>query len=536
MQTMKELDLRKQPFARAGSRFLIMEKPGEDGGLYVSIASGSLSMFGGSGDPHEVLKIEIMEDGETVPFEYRADPFCLTVKGKKGTVRFAIDGYFLIVEGNGLTVHFSAKKGGAFLSDSIKMTVDGALIPIKGVKMTVIQQTGTQELIAPWDPKLRGSANPDLYLRPDASGNMRCVIVDQTNSEEEYTDELTVDSSAEGARKDFEGFCSRLIRLPERFEELTFTLAYALWSGLQPTMEGVQAYCTNKVTDIGYMYHEQAVAALAFADPVAVLETICLFRTYLLPDGAILGEQRGGRNIYAADVPLLGLAARHAAVLPGIESADRGVVQRAYDILACRADWWIRNRSDGEGRFRYAFRRESGSIDTPCFDTGCAVIAPDLAAYMCLLFSGLAGLAGVIGDAFSERKWQEMAEREIGIVQELWDDRTFTARDAETGDRLPCGELGLMPAVLGALLPDDIAEELTRSAGCRDLVRTCLIVKGLYEAGRTRAAREAAERIMEYCITSGTALRVKPDTVDPGAYYSPAVCAALLSLGTVLSE
>ena len=37
---MKELDLRKQPFARAGSRFLIMEKPGEDGGLYVSIASG----------------------------------------------------------------------------------------------------------------------------------------------------------------------------------------------------------------------------------------------------------------------------------------------------------------------------------------------------------------------------------------------------------------------------------------------------------------------------------------------------------------
>ena len=531
---MKELDLKKQPFARAGSRFLIFEKPGEDGGLFISIASASLSMFGGSGDPHEVLKIEIMEDGETVPFEYCADPFCLTVKGKKGIVRFAIDGYYMVVEGHGLTVHFSAKKGGAFLSDSIKMTVDGALIPIKGVKMTVIQLAGSQELIAPWDPKLRGSANPDLYLRPDESGDLKSVIIDQSHSEEEYTRELTVEGCAAEAQKDYEVYSDRLIHLPPGNEELFFTLSYSLWSGLQPTTDGVQLYCTNKVSGIAYLAREQAEAALAFADPTAALETICLMRPYLLPNGGILGEQRSGRNIYVSDVPLLGLAAYHAVSLDGAASVAGDILQRAYDMLVRRAEWWIRERSDGNGGFRYAYRRESGSIQAPCFDADEPVITPDLTACMCLLFTALGRMARIMEDGVSAERWQALAERELQILRELWDGRGFTAI-SESGKKYPCGEFGLMPAVLGGLFPQDFAGAFSKDFDRSDLVRTCLIVKGLYEAGITGLTREIADEILRSCNSGKSALRQQPDMIEPGANYSPAACAAVLSLGSVLS-
>ena len=534
MHIMKELDLQKQPFARAGSRFLIFEKPGEDGGLFVSIASASLSMFGGSGDPLEVLKIEIMEEGETVPFEYCADPFCLTVKGKKGTARFAIDGYYMVVEGHGLTVHFSAKKGGAFLSDSIKMTVDGALIPIKGVKMTVIQEKGSQELIAPWDPKLRGSANPDLYLRPDESGDLKSVIIDQSHSEEEYVRELTVDGCAAEAKENYESFAKKLIPLPQGNEELFFALSYSLWSGLQPTADGVQLYCTNKVCGIAYLAREQAEAALAFSDPTAVLETLCLLRPYLLPDGGILGEQRAGRNIYVSDVPLLGLAAYHAVSLDGAASVARDVLQRAYDMLVCRAEWWIENRSDGNGRFWYAYRRESGSVLAPCFDAGEPVSTPDLAACMCLLFTALSRMARIMEDGVSAEKWQKLAERELQIIRELWNGREFMAV-SESGTEYPCGELGEMPAVLGVLLPQDIARAFRTDFERSDLIRTCLLVKGLYGAGVTEPARKTAEEILKNCSSGKAALRQQTDAIEPGANYSPAACASVLSLGSIFS-
>ena len=535
MQLMKELDLKRQPFGRAGSRFLILEKPGEDSGLYISIAFPSMAMFGGSGDPHEVLKIEVMKNGETVPYEYCSEPFCLTLRSGDGFVRFAIQGYYLFVEGQGLTVHLSGKKGGAFLSDSIKMTVDGALIPIKGVKMTAVQRKGTQKLVAPWDPKMRGSSNPDLYLMPDGSGALSAVIIDQSHSEEEYLEGRSFDDCVSEAREEFEAFYRKIVKLPEDEDRLSQTLAYSLWTGLQPTADGVPAYCTNKVTSIAYLCHEQAVAALAFSDPAAVLETICLLKPYLLPSGAILGEQKAGRNVYVPDIPLLGLAAFRAVTLEGFASVPQDVLQQAFDILACRADWWIENRSDGDGRFRYAYRRESGYVNAPCFDAGEPVITPDLAAYMCLLFSALSRMSSRMGDPVSSARWQKMADRELQIVRELWNGKEFSALTEENG-RYPCGDLGIMPAVLGPLLPREMAEVLAENVDRSDLVRTCLVIRGLYEAGVTGMTAETAREIIADCRETGTALRAKTDQIEPGACYSPAACAAVLSLGSMLSD
>lgn len=529
MQTDKILDLQTLPFSRAGSRFLMLTTQGEDGGLYISISSASVSMFGGSGDPHEILKVEVMKGGQSLPFDIAATPSCLEVKNSEGYVRFAVDGYFLLVEGHGLTVHFSAKKGGAFLADSIKMTVDGALIPIKGVKMTFSQITGTQELIAPWDSKIRGSANPDLYLYPDEKGIVKFAIIDQTTSEEEYIPGKTVDECAAEAQAEFDAFCAQLLPLPAIETDAAFTLAYALWTGLQPTSEGVQAYCTNKVTPIRFLYHEQAVAALAFAAPEAVLRTICLFRPYQLKSGAVAGSHVTGLPIYEAAVPMLGLAAAHAVELSGFDTVDRSILQKAYDMLSGRANWWIQNRSDGNGNFFYAFRGESGIPSDSCFDAGEPVITPDLSAFMLLLFYALEKMSSQMGDVVTAKKWEAMFQKEQCILSSLWNGDSFHAVTV-SGKAIACGTLSSRPFILGKLLPSQIAGSLIDEPECVDEIERCLVAKGLFEAGNKDIAGKMASSAFSKFVDGRSAFCTDRDHITPGANYSPAVCAALIAL------
>lgn len=531
MQVSRTLDLKKLPFSRAGSRFLIMEKTGEDCGLYVSISSSSVSMFGGSGDPHEVLKIELMKDGADVPYTVIPTPYGVELNNEFGYVRFAIDKYNLLIEAHGLQVHFSAKKGGAFLCDSIKMTVDGALIPIKGVKMTFVQTVGTQVLNAPWDTNIRGSSNPDLYLYPDDTGTIKCAIVDQSTSEEEYFPDISVDKCIEETEKDFEKFYAGLKLLPAVFGD-SFEYAYAIWTGLQPMPDKNAAYCTNIISPIQYIYHEQAVVSLACKDVDFALAAICNFRPYLLKSGAVAGSNGANGPIYECDIPLLGLAAYNISN-EALKAASPELLNKAYDMLAGRAKWWAANRTDANGHYMYAFRSESGHPADICFDAGEPVITPDLSAYMVLLFAALEKFAAAIGNTESAAKWQAKAEEQLAVLKSLWNGSEFIAQTVG-GATVKCGLLAKRPVILGALMPSDIASVFCPTPECDDVIEACLLIKGLYDLGHKKYAADAAQKIINDFITKGNANSFAVGDIYDGAYYSAITCAALLYLGTAL--
>jgi putative isomerase len=141
---------------------------------------------------------------------------------------------------------------------------------------------------------------------------------------------------------------------------------------------------------------------------------------------------------------------------------DREFIDEIYEPVVRSNNWWFeQNDVDGNGLCEYQHPFSSGLDDSPLWDDGMPVEAPDLNTYLYLQQEALAKMAGVIGRQEDVELWQgraqAMAQR---LIERAWDAETgfFWARrnGSRVNVRTP---FNLFPLITGQM-PPEISDRL----------------------------------------------------------------------------
>jgi glycogen debranching enzyme len=205
-----------------------------------------------------------------------------------------------------------------------------------------------------------------------------------------------------------------------------------------------------------------------------------------------------------------------------------------YHKLSVWTRFWLdARRAPGHELPHYQHGNDSGWDNATTFDPERLVQTGDLAAFLTIQARTLASLATELGDAAAAASWAHIADGiRTALLRDLWDGTTFGARSVQTGISWRTSSLlDLMPIVLGADLPADIASalanrirtHLTRYGLATELPQspqyqadgywrgpiwapaTVLIEDGLRRAGFTELADDVSARFRKLCETSGFA-------------------------------
>jgi hypothetical protein len=156
--------------------------------------------------------------------------------------------------------------------------------------------------------------------------------------------------------------------------------------------------------------------------------------------------------------PLLAWAARKIWEIDG----DTAFLREVYEPIAVALNWWFRTAdADGDGLYAYDHPFSSGLDDSPLWDGGPPVTAPELNAYLVLQCDEMAEIAAHIGRHQDIPRWRRLADAIAGrLVSDLWEDRLGQFASTRHGARIPVATpFGLMP-LLTARLPDAISRRL----------------------------------------------------------------------------
>ncbi len=102
---------------------------------------------------------------------------------------------------------------------------------------------------------------------------------------------------------------------------------------------------------------------------------------------------------------------------------DREFLEEIYEPLVRWNHWWFeKNDLDHNGLCEYQHPFSSGLDDSPLWDAGMPVEAPDLNTYLCLQQEALAKIARVIGEKADAIKWQRRADSIAQkMITHMWD-------------------------------------------------------------------------------------------------------------------
>jgi putative isomerase len=107
-------------------------------------------------------------------------------------------------------------------------------------------------------------------------------------------------------------------------------------------------------------------------------------------------------------------------------SGHRDFLEEVYEPITRWNDWWFSAAQSADGRdglAAYAHPFSSGLDDSPLWDGGMPVVAPDLNTYLVIQMESLARMADIIGEREAATNWRQRAaaltER---MIAALWDE------------------------------------------------------------------------------------------------------------------
>lgn len=141
---------------------------------------------------------------------------------------------------------------------------------------------------------------------------------------------------------------------------------------------------------------------------------------------------------------------------------DREFLDEIYEPIVQWNHWWFdHNDTDGDGMPEYQHPFSSGLDDSPLWDDGMPVTAPDLNTYLVLQQEALARIADVIGLPEDAAMWRGRAERLAHrMIDQLWDAEAGLFWAKHHGKRVDVvTPFNLFPLITGRM-PAEIAERL----------------------------------------------------------------------------
>jgi putative isomerase len=213
---------------------------------------------------------------------------------------------------------------------------------------------------------------------------------------------------------------------------------------------------------------------------------------------------------------------------------DREFLNEIYEPIVRWTAWWFeQNDVDGNGLCEYQHPFSSGLDDSPLWDGGMPVEAPDLNTYLCLQLEALAKIAATIGETEAVPLWQSRAEALAQrLLAGMWDEQAglFWARRNGQPIRVRT-PFSLFPLITGRLPPavtarlvahlidekqfwprfpvptvaldDPQYEPLQMWRGPTWANVNYLLIEGLERTGYTGTARELRRRTLDMMLGAG---------------------------------
>lgn len=141
---------------------------------------------------------------------------------------------------------------------------------------------------------------------------------------------------------------------------------------------------------------------------------------------------------------------------------DREFLDEIYEPIVRWNNWWFeQNDVDGNGLCEYQHPFSSGLDDSPLWDDGMPVEAPDLNTYLCLQQESLGKIARTLGLVTEAEEWERRAERQAQrMIEYRWDEKAglFWAvhNNTPVNVRTP---FNLFPLITGRM-PKNITDRL----------------------------------------------------------------------------
>lgn len=138
-------------------------------------------------------------------------------------------------------------------------------------------------------------------------------------------------------------------------------------------------------------------------------------------------------------------------------------LQEVYEPLVRWHNWWLNNSSNGSGLCEYRHPFSSGLDDSPLWDYGMPVVAPDLNTYLCLQRESLARIAELIGLPEDAARYRQDADRSAqSMLSNMWDETRGCFMASHNGETIPVmTPFSLLPMWTGRL-PESVNQRLLR--------------------------------------------------------------------------
>ncbi|HTP02527.1 MAG TPA: trehalase family glycosidase [Anaerolineales bacterium] len=144
------------------------------------------------------------------------------------------------------------------------------------------------------------------------------------------------------------------------------------------------------------------------------------------------------------------------------QDGDAEFLNEIYEPAVRWNRWWYQhNDLDGDGLCEYLHPFSSGLDDSPLWDDGVPVQAPDLNTYLVLQQEALSRIAAVIGEKADAQMWEQRAQETVErMVGRSWDAESGTFCASCLGSRVDVRTpFGLFPLITGRL-PAEISSRL----------------------------------------------------------------------------
>ncbi len=143
---------------------------------------------------------------------------------------------------------------------------------------------------------------------------------------------------------------------------------------------------------------------------------------------------------------------------------DREFLDEIYEPVVRWNNWWFDyNDTDRNGLCEYLHPYSSGLDDSPLWDDGVPVEAPDLNTYLCLQQEALSRMAAAIGLDAEARQWAERADAMAQRMrQHMWDPQAglfWASRPPERTRVNVRTPFNLFPLLTGRM-PPEVADRL----------------------------------------------------------------------------
>lgn len=455
-------NIKKIPFSRYGSYLSVSYLKGSDKvqeGIYLR------NIRGGDNKNGAVFKLDVLENGVSVPFEVACYPTYLQLHTEQGDMKLVMP-----EAGN---VHVFGKHVGlrltlmtrsydtAFLYQDDRWQVNTFS---QKIRFMLTPLAGKLKMDAPWH--VNGCEHVVADFLPDAeTGEIVGVIEEFMTAYQQQTHYQSFSACRQIVEKEYATWKEQVLPVAEAFKKGQELAAYITWSCIvkpEGKLTRPAMYMSkNWMTNIWSWDHCFNAMALAENNLELAWDQFMIFfdnqdESGLLPD--YMNDEYAYWN--CSKPPIHGWTL--SWMLQRSKNLSITQLQEIYKPLVKWTNWYFENRDESENGFpTYHHGNDCGWDNSTVFAEGVPVESPDLCAFLVLQMDTLAQISTALGNDRDAKAWKLRADDLLEkMLAHFWDGEKFVAylhgKKVQTGDSL----LLYIPIVLGARLPQEIREKL----------------------------------------------------------------------------